>query len=89
MHKKFYKECPEVANMSPEKVAEIRSANNNTTVDRLFLEGKDNPNTGPIPNPIEKFEQCFADYPDLLGFIRHFFMIFQQDFMLKFNSNIF
>lgn len=67
MQKNFYKECPEVANMPAEKVEAIRLANNNTVVDRLYLEEKENPHTGPIPNPVESFEQCFADYPDMLG----------------------
>lgn len=64
LRKNFYKEHPEVAKMSAERAAYIREQNNNTTVSRLFL---DEPiENAPIPNPIESFEQCFADYPDLL-----------------------
>lgn len=53
--------------MPAEKVAAIRLANNNTVVSRLLLEEIENPHTGPIPNPVETFEQCFSDYPDMLG----------------------
>lgn len=66
LQKHFYEEHPDVANMSLEKVAAIRMQNNNITVDRVFLE-EANENSSPIPNPIEKFEQCFAKYPDLMG----------------------
>lgn len=52
--------------MTPERVAEIRMENNNITVSRLILDETIEVNE-PIPNPIEKFEQCFAAYPDLLG----------------------
>lgn len=51
--------------MTPEKVAAIREQNNSTTIDRLLTDDK--ANSSPVPNPIEKFEQCFSDYPDLLG----------------------
>ena len=51
--------------MPAERVAAIREENNNTSVDRLFLEEA---GAGePIPNPIENFEQCFSEYPDLLS----------------------
>lgn len=69
MQKVFYKEHPDVTNMTAEKVSEIRLANNNTVVDRLYLTEKENPHDGPIPNPIEAFEQCFSEYPDLMGLI--------------------
>lgn len=56
--------------MSPQKVETIRQNNNNTTVSRLFLdENTDLPQnsaSGDIPNPIETFEQCFSEYPDLM-----------------------
>lgn len=63
--KNFYKEDPAVTNMSPEKVATIREQNNSTTVDRLMTDEK--AENLPVPNPIETFEQCFDEYPDLLG----------------------
>lgn len=51
--------------MSEERVAYIREQNNNTTASRLFT---DNQQTdASVPNPIEQFEQCFSEYPDLLG----------------------
>lgn len=73
LKKNFYKEQPEVTNMAPEKVAAIREQNNNTTVDRLFLDEQQS--EVPIPNPIEKFEQCFSEYPDLLGRTIAFFLL--------------
>lgn len=63
--KDFYKEKAEVANMSTAKVAFIREQNNNTTVDRMIADTTIE--NGPIPNPVERFDQCFDDYPDLLG----------------------
>lgn len=51
--------------MSAEKVAAIREDNNNTTVDRLLTD--ESVPASPVPNPIEKFEQCFSEYEDLLG----------------------
>lgn len=65
LKKNFYVEHPDVTNMSPEKVASIREQNNNTTVDRLLTDDK--VDCTPVPNPIEKFEQCWSEYPDLLG----------------------
>lgn len=51
--------------MPPEKVAAIREQNNSTTADRLITDATvDSP---PVPNPVETFEQCFSEYPDLLG----------------------
>ncbi|XP_013119607.1 probable ATP-dependent RNA helicase DDX43 [Stomoxys calcitrans] len=68
--KNFYREAPEIANMSPEDVARIRLQNNNTTVSRVFAQG-DNDD---IPNPITKFDHCFSHYPDLMAEIQ------RQDF---------
>lgn len=48
--KEFYKEHPDVRDMSNEEVAEIRAMNNNTTVLRVF-EDKNN-ELAPIPNPV-------------------------------------
>lgn len=68
LQKVFYEEHPDVANMPLERVEQIRSENNNTTVSRLFLDEQGaNDASAPIPNPIERFEQCFAKYPDLMG----------------------
>lgn len=65
VRKNFYKEHQEVTEMPAAKVAFIREKNNNITVDRLFM---DQPLAEvPIPNPIERFEQCFSEYPDLMG----------------------
>lgn len=64
IQKNFYREHAEVASMSAEKVNYIREQNNNITVSRVF---SDEPlENVPIPNPVETFEQCFADYPDIL-----------------------
>lgn len=66
--------------MSAERVEEIRRQNNNITVSRLFLnEEGSSDDLEPIPNPIEKFEQCFGNYPDLMGKSS-----FQLDFRLIF-----
>ncbi|GAB0094927.1 RNA helicase [Sergentomyia squamirostris] len=67
--KKLYRECPEVANLSPQEVQEIRKSNNNIMVQRTFEE-KPGTTSAPIPNPTTKFEHCFADYPDVMEEIR-------------------
>lgn len=54
-----------MANLSQADVERIRSGNNNISVSHVF-EGKEDEPLPPIPNPVWKFEQCFADYPDLL-----------------------
>lgn len=60
--------------MPLERVEEIRRQNNNITVSRLFLDEQGaNDASAPIPNPIERFEQCFAKYPDLMGNLFFFF----------------
>ncbi|XP_022208592.2 LOW QUALITY PROTEIN: ATP-dependent RNA helicase dbp2 [Drosophila obscura] len=64
--KNFYKEAPEVANLSDAEVQRLHTENNNTTVSLVF-EPKEGEAAPPIPNPVWKFEQCFAEYPDLLG----------------------
>lgn len=61
--KDFYKEDPEVANMSPAEVKRWRLANNDITVKRTF---KDKPDLRPIPNPVITFEQAFQHYPEIL-----------------------
>lgn len=53
--------------MSLEKIEAIRTKNNNTTVSRLFTGEGEESALAPIPNPIERFEQCFGEYPDLMG----------------------
>lgn len=70
--KNFYQEAPEVANLTIEEVQRIRVENNNTTVARMFK--SEQGTNEKIPNPVWKFEQCFAAYPDLLAEIR------KQDF---------
>ncbi|XP_017849519.1 probable ATP-dependent RNA helicase DDX43 [Drosophila busckii] len=67
--KVFYKECPEVANLPQDEVERIRSENNNITVSHVF-EAKEGETLPAIPNPVWQFEQCFAEYPDLLGEIQ-------------------
>ena len=62
--KNFYKESAEVAKLTPQQVTRIRLENNNISVSRVFASENGAPDE--IPNPIWKFEQCFADYPDLL-----------------------
>lgn len=59
----FYKEDPTIAQLTEEQVTQIREENNNTFVSRTFeKEGE----KVPIPNPVQKFEQCFSEYPDML-----------------------
>lgn len=54
--------------MSEADVAAFRLANNNISASRAF---QDQPLANePIPNPVETFEQCFSDYPDMLEEIR-------------------
>lgn len=57
--------------MPAQKVEAIRLNNNNITVARVFSdENNDSAQNSAdydIPNPIETFEQCFDDYPELLG----------------------
>ena len=62
--KNFYKESAVVANLTPQQVARLRLKYNDISVSRVFASEDDSPDE--IPNPIWKFEQCFADYPDLL-----------------------
>ncbi|PNF17555.1 hypothetical protein B7P43_G15556 [Cryptotermes secundus] len=61
LHKDFYIEDPEVANMLPEEVQRFRKANNNIVVSYVFDEVESG-----IPNPVQTFEQCFAHYPEIL-----------------------
>ncbi|KAH8280836.1 hypothetical protein KR054_000673 [Drosophila jambulina] len=67
--KDFYKESPEVANLSESEIKRIRAENNNITVAHVF-EPKEGETVQPIPNPVWTFEQCFAEYPELLGEIQ-------------------
>lgn len=63
--KNFYQEDPKVASLSQIEANAFREANNNITVSRAF---KDKPLADvPIPNPVQRFEQCFSQYPDLLN----------------------
>lgn len=55
-----------MAQLSPEQVERIRSENNNISVSHVFEDKEGGEPLPPIPNPVWKFEQCFADYPDLL-----------------------
>lgn len=76
LKKNFYREHPDVTEMTPETVNRIRMENNNTTVNRLLTD--ENVCPDPIPNPVEKFEQCFSDYPDMLGNCDLFIFNLQQ-----------
>ena len=62
--KNFYFEDPEVANMEPEEVAEIRLASNNIMVQKFNENGGGDVS---IPNPIRTFEEAFLHYPDILS----------------------
>lgn len=57
--------------MLADKVAAIRLKNNNITVQRLFLDettdSAQKSGDNDIPNPVETFEQCFEEYPELMG----------------------
>jgi len=55
-----------VANLSEDQIERIRADNNNISVSHVF-EPKEGETAPPIPNPVWTFEQCFAEYPDLLG----------------------
>ncbi|XP_031835118.1 putative ATP-dependent RNA helicase DDX43 [Nomia melanderi] len=68
--KNFYKEHPEVANMTKEHVAHIRQINNNIEVRYMFDEQEKHAEKFDIPNPIETFEQAFDSYPDILEEIK-------------------
>eukprot|EP00099_Drosophila_melanogaster_P022317 NP_649767.1 uncharacterized protein Dmel_CG7878 [Drosophila melanogaster] len=63
--KNFYKEAPEVANLTKSEIERIREENNKITVSYVF-EPKEGETSPPIPNPVWTFEQCFAEYPDML-----------------------
>lgn len=76
LQKNFYEEHEDVTNMTPEYVEEIRKQNNNITASRVFLdETGETKDVDPVPNPIEKFEQCFGQYPDLMGNFLVFYII--------------
>lgn len=51
-------------NLTQAEVDKIRADNKGTTVDRVFKENAES--SAPIPNPVWKFEQCFAKYPDMM-----------------------
>lgn len=51
--------------MTDEEVVAIRLERNNIAVDRMITD--ESCAFEPIPKPVKTFEQCFADYPDLLG----------------------
>ncbi|XP_076763300.1 putative ATP-dependent RNA helicase DDX43 [Xylocopa sonorina] len=68
--KNFYKEHPDVANMTKEQVAHIRKTNNNIEVKFMFDEKESDSEQLSIPNPIETFEQAFESYPEILEEIR-------------------
>ncbi|KAH8359850.1 hypothetical protein KR093_009100 [Drosophila rubida] len=63
--KNFYKEFAEVANLPPQQVACMRLENNNISVSHVF-EAQEGDPLPAIPNPVWRFDQCFAEYPDLL-----------------------
>lgn len=65
--KNFYQEDPEVANFTPEQVAEIRALNNNISVGYVF----ENSQKVHIYNPVTSFEQCFRDYPEIMEAIQN------------------
>lgn len=66
--KNFYKEHPDITKLSPQAVDLFRETSNNITVSRAF---PDKPLADvPIPNPVMKFEHCFAEYPDMLDEIK-------------------
>lgn len=58
-----------MANLSEAEVAQLRLENNNISVSHVF-EPQEGEEFAPIPNPVWKFEQCFAEYPDLLAEIQ-------------------
>lgn len=62
--KNFYKEPLEVAKLTPEDVSRMRLENNDISVSRVFVPEDGVPDD--IPNPVWKFEHCFAEYSDLL-----------------------
>jgi len=54
-----------VANLTKSEIERIREENNKITVSYVF-EPKEGETSPPIPNPVWTFEQCFAEYPDML-----------------------
>lgn len=68
--KNFYIEDPEVANMTKERAAHIRTTNNNIDVKRMFEKEETARDDFDIPNPVETFEQAFSNYPEILEQIR-------------------
>nr|CAD7411683.1 unnamed protein product [Timema cristinae] len=63
LKKNFYVEDPGVAAMLPEEVANFRKVNNNITASYALGQSPEN---SPIPNPVQTFEQCFSEYPEIL-----------------------
>ncbi|XP_064624758.1 probable ATP-dependent RNA helicase DDX43 [Lineus longissimus] len=61
MIKDFYHEDPEVANMHPTRVAELRAEMNNISV-KAYDEGSKTK----IPNILTRFDQAFVNYPDIM-----------------------
>ncbi|XP_048256269.1 probable ATP-dependent RNA helicase DDX43 isoform X4 [Haliotis rufescens] len=57
LEKNFYFEDPDVANMHPGEVKEIRKKNNN-----IIVEGGEKR----VPNPVRTFEEAFQHYPEIL-----------------------
>ncbi|XP_067678893.1 probable ATP-dependent RNA helicase DDX43 [Haliotis asinina] len=66
LEKNFYFEDPEVANMHPGEVKEIRKKNNN-----IIVEGGEKR----VPNPVRTFEEAFQHYPEILD------QIYKQKFV--------
>ncbi|XP_021379022.1 probable ATP-dependent RNA helicase DDX53 [Mizuhopecten yessoensis] len=64
LHKEFYIEDPDVANMYPEDVKKFRKDNNNIIVMDLSKDGDRR-----VPNPVQTFEQAFQHYPEILDTI--------------------
>ncbi|XP_065891815.1 probable ATP-dependent RNA helicase DDX53 isoform X2 [Dysidea avara] len=58
--KNFYFEDPQVSQLTPQEVSQIRADNNNITVADLSSLNR------PIPNPVRTFEEAFKHYPDIL-----------------------
>lgn len=67
--KDFYKEHPDVANMTKAEVDQIRQDNNNIEVKYLFEDAEGDQDRA-IPNPITSFEHAFEHYPEILEEIK-------------------
>lgn len=66
--KVFYKELPEITNMSKEEVAKIREEKNK--IECRYVFEQENGEEISVPNPVLTFHQAFHNYPEILEEIK-------------------